>query len=281
MLSHSVILKHHFVGFQKQKDQSKEYAQIPAPIQDECKLIFKGNLVNGLYENVYLVVNQALDPINSVNLTITARNHAEIFEVNIVDSYLQRKSKAIVNGKEIQISIEYINPLRSLGDTLEIHIFSDRAIPNLDLEGNGVGWKAIYKGQKETKKNEESPLMRSFICIDGPIGVGKTTLAQNLKTKLNGRLILEGFEENPYLADFYANQGKYAFHTQIYFLQARFHQLQTIKTTEYPIISDYFFDKDKIFADLNLVDEDYKTYAKVFDSFKSNLDRRPSPFWQV
>ena len=124
---------------------------------------------------------------------------------------------------------------------------------------------------KYNKKHDQSHLSNFFICVEGPIGVGKTTLAQKLHGKFNGRLILEGFEENPYLKDFYNDQGRYAFHTQIYFLQARYHQLSSIKIKEYPIISDYFFDKDSIFAHLNLFSDDLETYRKVFSSFKNNL----------
>jgi deoxyguanosine kinase len=105
-----------------------------------------------------------------------------------------------------------------------------------------------------------------YIAIEGVIGVGKTTLATRIASKLNAKLVLEDFEDNPFLEKFYENPQVYAFHTQIYFLLSRYKQLQELNQEdlfhEY-IISDYIFEKDKIFAYLNLQDDELKLYEKI------------------
>ena len=94
-----------------------------------------------------------------------------------------------------------------------------------------------------------------YIAIEGVIGVGKTTLAKKLRDKLNAQLILEQFEANPFLENFYSNRKRYAFQTQMFFLVNRFKQQQELSQenlfTEYTVC-DYIFEKDKIFAYLNL-----------------------------
>ena len=105
-----------------------------------------------------------------------------------------------------------------------------------------------------------------YIAIEGVIGVGKTTLAKRLAEKLNAKLILENFEDNPFLEKFYKNPKRYAFHTQIYFLLTRFKQLQELRHEDLfhnYVISDYIFEKDKIFAYLNLLDDELVLYEKI------------------
>src|SRR5579862_9464348 len=93
------------------------------------------------------------------------------------------------------------------------------------------------------------------IAIEGVIGAGKTSLALMLAERLQAKLILEEFEDNPFLAKFYEDPDHYAFHTQIYFLLSRYRQLQELRQAdlfhEY-LIADYIFEKDRIFAYLNL-----------------------------
>jgi deoxyadenosine/deoxycytidine kinase len=105
-----------------------------------------------------------------------------------------------------------------------------------------------------------------YIAIEGVIGAGKTTLAKKLSERLNAKLILENFEDNPFLEKFYKDPVSYAFHTQMYFLLSRYKQLQDIKQIdlfhEY-YIADYIFEKDKIFAYLNLQDDELKLYEKI------------------
>ncbi len=105
-----------------------------------------------------------------------------------------------------------------------------------------------------------------YIAIEGAIGVGKTSLAKKLSERLNAKLILENFEDNPFLEKFYADPVGYAFHTQMYFLMSRYKQLQEIKQIDLFhefYVSDYIFEKDKIFAYLNLQDDELKLYEKI------------------
>jgi len=97
-----------------------------------------------------------------------------------------------------------------------------------------------------------------FIAIEGVIGAGKTTLAKELANKFHAGLILEEFEENPFLAKFYSNPSQYAFHTQLYFLMSRYRQQRKINQMDLfhsRLISDYLFAKDRIFAEVNLTEE--------------------------
>ncbi|MBK8552626.1 MAG: deoxynucleoside kinase [Ignavibacteria bacterium] len=105
-----------------------------------------------------------------------------------------------------------------------------------------------------------------YIAIEGVIGVGKTTLARKLSDRLNAKLILENFKDNPFLEKFYHDPVSYAFHTQMYFLMSRYKQLQEIKQIDLFhefYVADYIFEKDKIFAYLNLQDDELKLYEKI------------------
>ena len=105
-----------------------------------------------------------------------------------------------------------------------------------------------------------------YIAIEGVIGAGKTTLAKRVAQKLNAKLVLENFEDNPFLEKFYKNPKRYGFHTQIYFLLTRYKQLQELRHEDLfhnYVISDYIFEKDKIFAYLNLQDDELMLYEKI------------------
>ncbi len=116
-----------------------------------------------------------------------------------------------------------------------------------------------------------------YIAIEGVIGVGKTTLAKKIKDSLNAQIILEQFEVNPFLENFYADRKRYAFQTQMFFLINRYKQQQELNQenlfTEY-IVSDYIFEKDRIFAYLNLNGEELKLYESLFPLLARNL-RKP------
>ncbi len=116
-----------------------------------------------------------------------------------------------------------------------------------------------------------------FIAVEGVIGAGKTALAKKLKSKLEAKLILEQFEANPFLESFYSDRKRFAFQTQMFFLINRFKQQEELNQedlfTNY-IVCDYIFDKDKIFAYLNLSAEELKLYENIFPLLSRNL-RKP------
>lgn len=106
-----------------------------------------------------------------------------------------------------------------------------------------------------------------YIAIEGPIGVGKTSLARLLQPYFNAQLLLEAFEENPFLERFYQDRERYAFQTQLFFLLSRYHQQQEIvpkALAKGNLISDYTFAKDKLFASLNLKGEELKLYNELY-----------------
>jgi deoxyadenosine/deoxycytidine kinase len=108
---------------------------------------------------------------------------------------------------------------------------------------------------------------RGYIAVDGPIGVGKTTLARMLGRELSARLVLEDAENNPYLARFYHDPEKYAFATQLYFLLSRYQQQRSLLQQELfaqATVADYLFAKDRIFANLTLAPDDLALYERVY-----------------
>jgi len=119
--------------------------------------------------------------------------------------------------------------------------------------------------------------MFRYIVIDGPIGVGKTSLARLLAKEFNARLILEKPEENPFLPHFYQDRKKYAFQTQVFFLLNRFQQQKEIAQLDLfkqITLSDYLFAKDRIFASLNLSDHELALYEQIFHLLNGQI---PSP----
>jgi deoxyguanosine kinase len=113
-----------------------------------------------------------------------------------------------------------------------------------------------------------------YIAIEGAIGVGKTTLTRLLSSRFQSALLLEVFEENPFLADFYADRDAYAFQTQIFFLLSRYHQQQEVPAALKSgdnLIADYTFEKDALFARLNLVGDELDTYFSVHNALAEKL----------
>jgi deoxyadenosine/deoxycytidine kinase len=114
----------------------------------------------------------------------------------------------------------------------------------------------------------------SYIAIEGVIGAGKTSVAKMLSERLNARLILENFEDNPFLEKFYIKPADYAFRTQMFFLLERFTQLQELRQKDLFqnfVVSDYIFEKDKIFAYLNLSDDELKIYETVVQGLEKGI----------
>lgn len=106
-----------------------------------------------------------------------------------------------------------------------------------------------------------------FLAIEGVIGVGKTTLARLLQSSYNANVLLEVFEENPFLSNFYTDRARYAFQTQIFFLLSRYQQqnrnVPEMLANGQPLISDYTFDKDSLFACINLAGDELEMYYRV------------------
>jgi deoxyadenosine/deoxycytidine kinase len=121
----------------------------------------------------------------------------------------------------------------------------------------------------------ELTLAYSFIAIEGNIGAGKTSLAQKLSTDFNAKLILEEFEDNSFLPRFYEDARRYAFPLEMSFLAARFNQLkkQLLEQDLFKqyTISDYIFPKCMLFSKVNLDDDEYDLYVKLFDIINQQL----------
>ena len=113
-----------------------------------------------------------------------------------------------------------------------------------------------------------------YIAIEGPIGVGKTSLAELLSKELGARLVLEDFEDNPFLPDFYNDPERFGFQTQLFFLLQRYRQQQDLRQVDMfqkLLITDYMFVKDRLFASLNLGDKEMHLYDTVASLLERNI----------
>ena len=114
-----------------------------------------------------------------------------------------------------------------------------------------------------------------FITIEGNIGAGKTTLSHLLSRHFNARLILEQFADNPFLPKFYENPAQYAFPLELFFMAERYKQLKELVHTsdlfQSVTISDYLFTKCLLFAKVNLPDQEFLLYQKLFDIIHSQM----------
>jgi deoxyguanosine kinase len=116
-----------------------------------------------------------------------------------------------------------------------------------------------------------------YVAIEGVIGVGKTTLARLLQPAFNAEILLEVFEENPFLSDFYSDRERYAFQTQIFFLLSRYHQqrrtvLELMATGKH-LFADYTFAKDMLFARINLKGDELDMYYKVHEALAEKIQK--------
>jgi deoxyguanosine kinase len=116
-----------------------------------------------------------------------------------------------------------------------------------------------------------------YVAIEGVIGVGKTTLARLLQPSFDAELLLEVFEENPFLSDFYSDRERYAFQTQIFFLLSRYHQQRRTVTdiiaSGKNLIADYTFAKDSLFARINLKGDELDMYYKVHEALAEKIQK--------
>ena len=114
-----------------------------------------------------------------------------------------------------------------------------------------------------------------YITIEGNIGAGKTTLAYLLSKKLNARLVLEEFADNPFLQKFYENPSQYAFPLELFFMAERFKQLKDLVNQQdlfqSTTVSDYLFTKCLLFAKVNLPDDEFKLYQKLFETMHPQI----------
>jgi deoxyadenosine/deoxycytidine kinase len=120
-----------------------------------------------------------------------------------------------------------------------------------------------FAESRSLKTYTETP---RYIAVEGPIGAGKTTLAELISLRLHSQLILERYEENPFLAQFYEDPKRYGFQTQIFFLLSRYRQQQDLIQTDLfyqSVVSDYIFPKDQIFANVTLSEDELKLYDQI------------------
>ena len=113
-----------------------------------------------------------------------------------------------------------------------------------------------------------------YIAIEGPIGVGNTSLANLMSKKLSARLVREEFDENPVLPDFYKDPERFAFQTQLFFLLQRSRQQQELRQVDMfqkLLVTDYMFVKDRLFASLNLGEKEMQLYDTVANLLERNI----------
>jgi len=116
-----------------------------------------------------------------------------------------------------------------------------------------------------------------YIVVEGPIGVGKTTLVRALARRLDARTVFEVFAENPFLSDFYRDRTRYAFPTEMFFLLNRFKQQEVFSQEDLVqrhAVSDYLFDKCRLFAEVTLDAKEYELFCETYDILRRHV---PTP----
>src|SRR5512133_3853705 len=156
----------------------------------------------------------------------------------------QRHPDPGIRGSRIQMSYSHSrNPVRAGG------------VPRLATPPRTWQARALAPSGSPVRCRHEAMERPRYIAVEGPIGAGKTTLAQALAERLEARLVAEVAEENPFLASFYADRKKHAFQAQLFFLLSRFQQQQVLFQQDLftqSTIADYLFARDRIFAALTL-----------------------------
>ena len=116
----------------------------------------------------------------------------------------------------------------------------------------------------------------NFICIEGNIGAGKTSLAEKIAKDFNARLVLESFSNNPFLPKFYKDPTNNAFPLELFFLAERYKQIKQLREQDIFldfIVSDYFFIKSRLFAQNNLTEDELELFYRLFDIMLTNLPK--------
>ncbi len=165
-------------------------------------------------------------------------------------------------------------PLSEIAPNI-IHPVFKKSVSELLIECKDTT-KIIHIPEKIDLKNIIEPEVKEirYIAIEGVIGAGKTSLAKLLGERLNAKVVLEQYYENPFLEKFYENRERYAFQTQIFFLLSRYKQqmeLHQIDLFHEYLITDYIFDKDKIFAHINLKGDELKLYEMLVGMLEKNI----------
>src|SRR6266536_6134334 len=124
--------------------------------------------------------------------------------------------------------------------------------------------------QREESSEAASATAGVFLAIEGPIGVGKTTLARLLHQTWQAELVLEQCDSNPFLPLFYTDRQRYAWQPQLHILIDRFDQCTVLRSPPILRVSDYLFDKDRLFAELSLDEVALRRYLKVFHALRSD-----------
>lgn len=143
------------------------------------------------------------------------------------------------------------------------------------------GYLSAWAARKSLQRASAPPFpipwtMYNYIVVEGPIGVGKTTLVQKLAEHFGAQTILEQAEENPFLPGFYKDPAKYAFSAQLFFLTSRYRQLKEADQVDLfrrRAVADYMLEKDLIFAQLNLESDEFKLYNEIYGLLLEKLAR--------
>lgn len=136
---------------------------------------------------------------------------------------------------------------------------------------------ALARSQTGWYERGMTPGPCRYVVVEGVIGVGKTTLVERLAGALAARVVLEAFEDNPFLADFYRDREAHALSTQLFFLMSRFRQQEALAQQDLfsPVtLADYLFEKDRIFADLTLAEAERAIYRQLFEVLRPRV---PAP----
>ncbi len=131
---------------------------------------------------------------------------------------------------------------------------------------------AAHAVSADRQRSGEGSGLMTYVAIEGVIGAGKTTLARLLQPELGGTLVMEVFEENPFLSRFYEDRARYAFQTQIFFLLSRYHQQRSLRLMSRPLVSDYIFAKDALFASVNLSGDELEMYQRVHSALAEQVE---------